>query len=119
MKKFFLLIMMVVSTSVNATSNSEVDDYCLDFGMLMGALIITKANGEPIDLSAVVQRGKMIANSYGTPNFQSWAGNFSTTIIRKIAKMPYSEVHDIYNQNQRDLVQLTASFKHVCRSQIN
>ena len=118
MKVFLLVIAALMSAPSNATSDKDVENYCLDFGMLIGALVIDKAKNKPLDLNEIVVRGKSIGESYGSPNFQSWASDFSTLVVRKISNMPYSEIAETYNQNGGELVRLTSVFKQVCHSQI-
>jgi hypothetical protein len=118
MKKLLPLMMLLMSTSSHATPDNDVENYCFDFGVLVGSLVVPKANSKPIDLSSIIESGEIIGKKYGTPNYQSWAERFSTTMIRKVSNMSYSEVVDLYNQNNGDLVKLTSVFKYVCHKQI-
>ena len=118
MEKLLLLVLTLMSTSSYATTDGDVENYCLDFGMLISSLVINKATERPIDLTAITQRGESIGEQYGTPNFQNWAKSFSTTVVKKISNMTQMEVVEIYNENNGDLVRLTSVFKYVCHKQI-
>lgn len=113
------LLLSLISTRSWATSDNDVDNFCLDFGSLIGSIVVSKANAEKVNISNVLKNAERTGKKYGTPNFQKWAIKFTTSMVFKVSDMSLSQVNEVYSSSNRDFVKLVAGLKSMCKQQIN
>lgn len=121
MKKIIVmaLALTLFSGYSMAVSEADVHSYCKDFGLLLGAMLVARAESERVVLKDVLANAEDIAKRYGDTAFQTWAVKHVTTYVYRVSEMPMSQINEFYHQiGNSDFVNVAAGFQQTCKRQI-